>query len=268
MEKLVRALAMIALVLLVAGVVIPAEESPVPTEGLSLWLNASTGVTAADGRVSLWADQSAGKLNAAQEEPDSQPLLVNDAVAGKPALRFDGEDDFLTFEMPVNDLTGMTIFLVSANSEDRTGGVGEGCGCRAQNCAIFWNETQSWGTVYLSPFQSQVNYRFGTTATGNWPVYERPESIGNAHSVTVSRKDGATDALYVKGTMVMSQEDQEPAIAGCQDTGNIGRGYNDDTFFPGDIAEVLVYNRALPDAERQTVEQYLMTRYPVTASGN
>jgi hypothetical protein len=250
-----------ALALMVAGPVALAQDSPVPTPGLKLWLKADAGITADAARVAKWADQSASKIDAAQEEPDSRPTLVNNAIAGKPVLRFDGVDDYMTFTLPVNGLSGMTIFLVAANSEDRSGGVGEGCNCRAQNCAIFWNETTSWGTVYLSPFQSQVNWRFGTTQTGNWPLYTRPAAIGNAYTVTVSKKDGATDSLYINGQPVMSEGGKEPAIDGCQDEGNLGRGYNDDTFFPGDIAEVLVYDRALPDAERQAVEQYLIAKY-------
>jgi hypothetical protein len=106
-----------------------------------------------------------------------------------------------------------------------------------------------------------VNWRFGTTQTGNWPIYKRPTSIGNRYSLTVTRKDGTTDSLYVDGVPVMSEGGKEAMITGCQDEGNLGRGYNDDTFFPGDIAEVLVYDRALPDAERQSVEQYLITKY-------
>jgi hypothetical protein len=41
----------------------------------------------------------------------------------------------------------------------------------------------------------------------------------------------------------------------------VGRGYDDDTYYPGEIAEVLVYERALSELERQTVEQYLTNKY-------
>ena len=81
--------------------------------------------------------------------------------------------------------------------------------------------------------------------------------------MTEASKDGTTDALYVNGALVLSQGGKLATIAGCQDTGNVGRGYNDNTYFTGDIAEVLVYNRALSQGERQAVEAYLNNKYAV-----
>ena len=49
-------------------------------------------------------------------------------------------------------------------------------------------------------------------------------------------------------------------LAGNQSTGQLGRGYNNNTFYAGDIAEVLVYDRALSDMERAAVEAYLNER--------
>ena len=46
---------------------------------------------------------------------------------------------------------------------------------------------------------------------------------------------------------------------------NLGRGYTG--YFAGDIAEVLVYTRALSTAERQAVEQYLLAKYINVSSG-
>ena len=63
------------------------------------------------------------------------------------------------------------------------------------------------------------------------------------------------------GTMGGAPTFQSAVIAGCRDTGNLGRGYNDDTFFAGDLAEVIVYERALSDEERLLVEDYLRHKY-------
>ncbi|MCI0585128.1 MAG: FG-GAP-like repeat-containing protein, partial [Chloroflexi bacterium] len=228
----------------------------VPSSGLQLWLKADGGVTQSGGAVSAWADQSGNGRTAAQSVAASRPTLVSGATGGLPAVQFDGINDHLTFTLPVNGMTGMTLVLVSACTADRTGG-----GTNAENAAIFWNETASWGTVYLSPFQSNVKFRFGTTQSGNLPSYARPSSIGSAFSTSIAVKSGTTDTLFVNGVQVLSQGGKLGSIAGCRATGNLGRGYNDNTFFPGRIAEVLVYNRALSTAERQGIEQYLAGRY-------
>jgi hypothetical protein len=47
----------------------------------------------------------------------------------------------------------------------------------------------------------------------------------------------------------------------------VGRGFNDNSFFAGDIAEVLVYTRALNSSERTTVEQYLGSKYNLAIAG-
>ncbi len=234
----------------------------VPGAGLQLWLKGDAGLTLNGSAVSQWADQSGAGRNALQATAASQPLRVLNAVNGKPAIQFDGTNDFMTFTLPVNGLSGMTIALVGACTADRTGG-----STQAENAAVFWNETASWGTVYLSPFQTNVKFRFGTTQTNNKPAWTRPASIGSSYSTTISVKNGATDSLYVDGAQVLSQGGKLGTIAACRDTGNLGRGFNDTTYFPGLIAEVLVYNRALSDSERQGLQDYLAARY-FTAGGN
>src|SRR5262249_28361938 len=59
----------------------------------------------------------------------------------------------------------------------------------------------------------------------------------------------------------MSQSGKVSAIAGTRDTATIGRGFNTGTYFPGDIAEILVYSRALSSTERSSVDRYLNGRY-------
>jgi hypothetical protein len=220
-----------------------------------MWLKAGEGITLNGTGVAAWADRSGNNVNASQTVTGSQPLLVSNAIKGNPAVRFDGAADYLTFPLPINGLNGMTIFLVSSCLTDRTGG-----SSNSETAAIFWNETAWWGSTFLSPFQSNAKFRFGTTQANNNPSYQWPASLGTGYSMTVSKKDSTVDSLYVNGSLVVSQSGKLATTAGIQNTGNLGLGYNN-TFFNGDIAEVLVYQRALTDAERQTVEAYLRSKY-------
>ena len=127
----------------------------IPTQGLAFWVRADTGLTLAGTTVSQWADLSGNNRHAAQGAAASQPTVVTNALNGKPVLRFDGVNDFLNFNLPINGSTGLTIVLLSANSASRDPGVNQG------NCApIFWDETASWGWTYLSPFQTNAVMRF------------------------------------------------------------------------------------------------------------
>jgi hypothetical protein len=228
----------------------------VPTTGLKLWLRADAGVTEAGGAVSQWADQSGSSRNAGQTVAASYPQLVANAVNGKPALAFDGTNDFLTFNLPLNGLTAMTMVIVSSNTVNRTG---DGNG--VAHAPLFWNETADWGTVHLSPFQNLVKFRFGTRQVNNLPVYTRPVSAGTNFGMAMAIKNGAVETLYLDGQLALTASGKLSTIAGIRDTGNIGRGYNDNTYFGGRIAEILVYDRALTDSERQTLEQYLRVKY-------
>jgi hypothetical protein len=206
--------------------------------------------------VSSWLDQSAGGAGASQAFAPARPSLVLGAVNGSPAVRFDGVDDFLTFSMSPNGLSAMTLVLVSSNAVDR-----DGTGLGVAHAPLFWNETASWGTVHLSPFQSRVKWRFGTGEVSNLPVWLRPASIGSAWSLTTAVKAGSSESLFVDGQLVGSEAGKQETIQGISPVGNLGRGYNDDTFFAGDIAEVLVYDRALSAAERGQLEQHLLRKY-------
>jgi hypothetical protein len=239
----------------------PVPTAPVPTAGLQLWLRADSGITQSGGAISQWADQSGSGRHAAQALAARQPQLQASAVNGRPALAFDGVDDFLTFDLPLNGLTGMTMMMVSANAANRNGGANG-----VAYAPLFWNETTRWGTVHLSPFQSAIQFRFGTTQANNLSTYTRPVSAGSSFGLTTAVKNGSVERLYVQGQLALTATGKLTAIKGIRDTGNIGRGYNDNTYFPGRIAEILVYNRALGDAERQQLEQYLLAKYFVAVS--
>jgi hypothetical protein len=227
-------------------------------------LKADAGVVPGSSGLLQWSDQSGNGRHATQPNSSSQPGLRPLAINGLSAVRFDGQDDFLSFTLPVNGLEGLSLFLVAANTRDQGGGP-----TQAEEAALFWNETAPWGTVYLTPLQSVVYARFGTTETGNRLRYQRPAAVGASFTVTTAIKDGPTDMIFVNGALVLSQPGRAAAIAGCRDTADLGRGLDDNTFFAGDIAEALVYTRALSAVERVRVEQYLGTRYglPVELAG-
>ena len=228
-----------------------AVTASVPAQGLRLWLKGDAGVNAANGKIASWADQSGNGILAAQSNASLQPAFAQSGQSN--VVRFDGVRTSLNFPLAINGWTGMTILMVAANSVDVTGG-------SSPKAAIFWDETAWWGTTYLSPYQSNVSFRFGTTQTYNWPDYKRPASVGTGLNLTTALHSGITDYLYLNGTLAYSEGGKYAAIQGTVNSGALGQGYGN-TFFGGDIAEVLVYNRALSDVERQGVETYLMSKY-------
>jgi Concanavalin A-like lectin/glucanases superfamily len=150
----------------------------------------------------------------------------------------------------------MTIFLVGKASTDGTAG-----NYYSQNSAILWTEDQYWGNTFLTPYQTHVYARFGTTQVGNNLAYVRPAAgIGQDFTSTRAVHDNGTDSLYVNGMRVFRQAGRLPALGGVSGAVTIGEGINH-TFFDGEINEILVYNRVLSNDEAAAVENYLSTKY-------
>lgn len=226
--------------------------------GLGLWLKADAGITAVNGAVSEWADQSGQGHHAAQGTSSYRPAVATSAL-GMPVVRFDGSNDGLSFNMPINGLEGITIFLVgNNNSATQNGGTSI-----YDSPAICWTEFASWGYVFLSPFQTNVNWRFGTTvAQNNLHRYPRPASIGNKYTITTLMKNADVETLYIDRSMAAQISDKNFPLAGVGDAAWLGRSpRTSSAWYNGDLLEVLVYTTALSDADRQAVETYLHQKH-------
>lgn len=76
---------------------------------LALWLDASDAPS-----VGTWLDKSRNARNAAQLATNNQPALANNAIAGRPALLFDGINDSLA--LPVVSLSSWHAFALVSPS--------------------------------------------------------------------------------------------------------------------------------------------------------
>lgn len=244
----------------------------IPTDGLKLWFRADRGVTHSDNKVSQWDDQSGSNLHAKLDR--GQPMLLPSAIGGQPAIHLNGKGDTLKFSgWTPNGLTEMTLITVSANTEFQPepykGGWDEGGHCGTLQSVLNWPEQQgtgpgAWGNVIISAFQKSVSYRFGTGQKSNSNNWKRPACIGDAPTLTTAIHDGATEKVYVEGELVWTQTDKLTTIKNTADYGYIGRwshGGDNSGWFLGNVAEIIVYTRALSDAERKQVEDYLKAKY-------
>ena len=230
-----------------------------PTIGLAAWFRADVGTAIEGGKVAQWQDQSGHARHALQLNPAARPTLAAGAVGGKPALRFDGASNVMSFDCPVNGLPAMTIILVAWSSKNQS------FGQLGNYAALQWPESGPWGGVFLSPQQIYVPWRFGTSQFGNTSSWDRPGGTPAGWTVSTVKKDGTKEELFVQGVSVLSTKDRFPAIAHTQDTATIGAGTesrgNALKFYPGDIAEILVFTRAISEAERDAIERYLRGKY-------
>lgn len=230
------------------------DTSLVPTNGLQQWLSSDT-IASPLSTEGSWHDQSGNGHDATQTASANQPRPVQqDGNHCLPALSFAG-NQYLNFNLPIDGWQQMTVFLVAKSTVTPPAG-----SYASFAAAMLWNENANWGNTFVSPYQTSEAFRFGTMQTGNQPIYTRPKTVGQDFTVTRAVHDNNTDSLYVDGLLVLRQGNKLPVLAGTSGAGYIGRGINN-TYYNGEISEVLVYNRVLTAEEAASVESYLRNKF-------
>jgi hypothetical protein len=231
----------------------------VPSDGLSLWLASDTVVNGKINNSQTWYDQSpVGQDASIASAPYPQPAPffgTYSASTCRPVYSFTG-NEYLNFQRTISGWNQMTILLVA--KADQT----PATLYTSQNAAIFWQENQSWGNTYLSPYAGYVTWRFGTTKTNTDHIYQRPATTGGDLDITMSVHDGGTESLWINGERVQQFSGNLPALGGTTGAAVLGEGLSG-TPFNGRMAEVMVWNRTLTDAERVAVDAYLKTKYGI-----
>jgi hypothetical protein len=231
----------------------------IPFVGMRTWLKADNVVSQAisgspDGNLQFtnWPNEAVGGADAVHVTPGAVSNAPRSGANCTPAVAFTGPQDAMSFNLPINGWTGMTVFMAISAAND-AGGWWE-------NQAILWPETEPWGTTFFTPSQSNVFFRFGTGQVGNQPIHPRLSNLGGDFTVTTAMHDGTTDSLWVNGQLALREGGTNVVLQGTSGTVLVGQGLLG-TYFAGSIGEILVYDRALTEIERQTVQQYLFQKY-------
>lgn len=225
------------------------EPPPIPLEGLELWFRADDGVNESGGSVSIWKDGSEHARDALQTESGRRPKLVEGALAGKPALVFDGVDDFL--ELPPLDADisqGVSMFI--AFQQDAIGT------CGAWFEASNGREIQE---LHFGDWQNSVIYEIAESWFNdtNYPLLlGEPQVTGaiqHADQLVKLRSNGSGAG---QGMVKLSPPDMKRDYVYIAKT-----LYTDCSYFKGSIGEILLYSRSVTPAEMLEIEGYLQSKW-------
>lgn len=115
------AVAPVSLDSIAATISIPDDPALTVRDGLTLWLKADAVADSNNSKPApIFPDAGKNQLHAKQPTPAGQPLYIANAINGKPALRFDGKDDYY-FLGTISDSTPATIFSVWAKPTEGGG---------------------------------------------------------------------------------------------------------------------------------------------------
>lgn len=209
-----------------------------PPAGPILWLQADKGVVQQLGHVAVWQDQSGLGHDVRMDDTSSRPDLIVDS--GRPAVIFHGW----------NYLEGPPIF--PANGDYTIAVVAKLNDSTAINNLVSGNAHALYFANNRSP--RVVHTSFPNQEVSSVPVWP------NGFSAIMASYDQAYQyaTLFVNGqfadsSWVLSTSDSTLFI------GSYNRGY----FLQGEIEEVLLYNRKLDSSERDSLNEYLMSRYAI-----
>ena len=217
------------------------DGSDIPQNGLVLWLDAND--VDADGKfdsgtdhlkLANWADKAGMDHNATQTTVTKQPEIRSGQISGKPNLKvalFEGGNKSLNFDRITQIRTFFWVVSRSSGNNES---------------AIFYDTETNWismsyGTTIWKDSTSAIitngqNRLNGSAFSGNGTF---PTDLGIISTVT-------TDFAKAQA---------------------LGKRTANNNFFYGRIGEILVYDRALPETEIETVEAYLGSKWGISLEG-
>lgn len=239
----------------VAGNSISYPVGLLPT-GMKIWLKADAGITKdGSGLVSTWADQSGSGNNLVQTTGTRKPTAVDSAANGRPVVRFTGPSQYLQAGAQVlSGNTAFTAFTVARINQIPSS---------TPYQYFWWNGAASINGGYGCYLSST-----GRLSSG-WGYYSG--EVADTTSVTVGSlyricsvfngtNGGGPHYLWINGNSVASFGKSGSNLTGGTFTvGNYLQPAGNGLY--GDLAEILIYDRALTDTERANVDGYLQSRW-------
>ena len=223
----------------------------VPEAGLVLHVESDEGVTLAGPSVARWADRSMFK-NDGSPLPKA-PAPAHQTLAGRPTLRFAGDAgpmdgaQGVAFQKQISGASGITSFALVRVQDP---------GAPLNDITLSVPELQGIGSaepigVRASVAEGVLNLHYsagGDAIEANLPALGRWTLVSAVHA-----PDGDV-RLFADGTMIARGSAGAPSAAGRVVVLSGG-------LTSAETAALLVYDRALSDAERASVEGYLERKW-------
>ncbi|MDY0166590.1 MAG: hypothetical protein RBS80_08600 [Thermoguttaceae bacterium] len=254
MEINIRGLAVV-LISLAGPLGAEAAEPSISQEHLVLWLDASDSATqtVANGRVAEWRDKSAHGHRAVQPDAGARPRPVEDAIGGRPAVRFGGEAFLNLGQPPALDIPPGEPFTV---------------------VAVYSADEGKFGTLLAKGGgpQTERAYHFYTAAGRLGGIVHgtrRETPLGAGPRLVALVSDGRSaelrhDSASIRFTAGQGGTPGDVLVGVRRETAE-----NTGIFWPldGDLAELIVYRAALDKRQFAQVDGYLRKKYELAGAG-
>lgn len=210
---------------------------------------------------------SSNIVSATQTNSNYKPKYIVNGLNGLPVIRFEGKDtdnpqysDYMNLPdevVPYGD-SDYSVFIVakktnnndSANIVLSGGSVGNTSSIRAMN--IFGFTATNKALNYWYPTSSKLESSVNSIIANNFYITE----FFYDKNITANR------SIYINGSKVV--EGDKGSRESTKNGNYIGRRSDYSTnYFDGDLAELIVYNKALTYSERKSVAEYLSRKWNI-----
>jgi hypothetical protein len=236
-----------------------AHAQSVITSGLTFWVQADNGVqTNATGSVTNWVDQSGSGNHVRQTTAARQPSTISDGWFGEPLVRFLGSQtqhlQSVTAISGIISASEYTLFAVYRPlkiTDNNEAGIFNHDAVVADSGGFFGLHLRTNGTFHTA---NLYNW------DGNADIATTPNLLINEPQLVTGWHTNGFLFVQPYGDSVSSAASgNTTTLSGLL---RLGAGFGlAASAFDGDIAEILIYNRALSSSERVQVETYLYDRW-------
>ncbi len=228
--------------------------APVLQYGLIIRLTAGFGVVSSGSPayVSVWKDLSGIGCDATGAA-GSQPTYANSAANFLPAVNFNGSSQYLSFPSLGTSFSGCTMFAVIQPSAITPGAriIDLADAASGNNLLMQFSSSGSYGQFWTYNGTSGTNAQSASALSAIQPVLLEAVQSGTSATFYVNGNPGTTN----------SSMNSIPYVT--RTSNFLGQASSGGNFFPGAIAEILVYPSNLTTSQRAAIEGYLMQKYGI-----
>ncbi len=227
-----------------------------------VWLDASdsgTLYTGSSSNVYQWNDKSGNGNNAVTDSGNTEPTKITESGNNLPSatvVKFDGSHALKISATSSTNLQYLSLFIV-ANVKDGSGSYGLMGDSQSNDAEGNWNFY-----VNFNSLKSRVK-AFSLQNAANDPDF----GAGTYRYLTQRVKTGGVTDQYVNGTLDKNETGtggpMDPSDAGFTRKLTVGWVWVEGASNSGkcNIAEIILYNYALTDTDRASVESYLKSKW-------
>lgn len=229
--------------------------SPTDISDSILWLDASDGasMTESDGKVSQWRDKS-GAGDAIQSDTVQMPSRVPGVLNGRAVVRFDSaSSQWLSVDLSELQDNEYSIFAVSARHNNQGHSIILGSTNEAIENGVIHFGWRADNSFTMAQYANDLDITIPNFATdGNDFALVHAQLSSEGHELNFANLNPA-------------RNDNIEPLSNCAN-GTIGN-YQNSNYFKGDIAEIIVYKRALTPLEIERVKLYLAEKWGLPYHG-